>query len=102
MNSLAVSSGRFKAEARLAFMPDLRNMIASALEESGLDPRSLEIEITESTAMLNTEMTLATLRGLREMGVQIAIDDFGTGHSSLNYLRSFPIDSVKIDLDLVR
>jgi diguanylate cyclase (GGDEF)-like protein/PAS domain S-box-containing protein len=76
---------------------DLRRMIAAALEESGLDPRLLEIEITESTAMLNTERTLTTLRGLREMGVRIAIDDFGTGHSSLNYLRSFPIDSVKID-----
>jgi diguanylate cyclase (GGDEF)-like protein/PAS domain S-box-containing protein len=76
---------------------DLRRMIAAAIEESGLDPRLLEIEITESTAMLNTERTLTTLRGLREMGVRIAIDDFGTGHSSLNYLRSFPIDSVKID-----
>ena len=76
---------------------DLRKMIAAALEESGLDPHLLEIEITESTAMLNTERTLTTLRGLRAMGVRIAIDDFGTGHSSLNYLRSFPIDSVKID-----
>ncbi|MBV9496011.1 MAG: EAL domain-containing protein [Acidobacteria bacterium] len=76
---------------------DLRKMIAAALEESGLDPHLLEIEITESTAMINTERTLTTLRGLREMGVRIAIDDFGTGHSSLNYLRSFPIDSVKID-----
>jgi len=76
---------------------DLRRVIAAALEESGLDAHSLELEITESTAMQNTDRTLATLRGLREMGVRIAIDDFGTGHSSLNYLRSFPIDSVKID-----
>jgi diguanylate cyclase (GGDEF)-like protein/PAS domain S-box-containing protein len=76
---------------------DLREMIASALEESGLDPSMLEVEITESTAMHNTERTVATMRSLREMGVGIALDDFGTGHSALNYLRSFPIDRVKID-----
>jgi diguanylate cyclase (GGDEF)-like protein/PAS domain S-box-containing protein len=76
---------------------DLRSVIASALSESGLAPSSLELEITESTAMQNTERTVATLRALREMGVRIAIDDFGTGHSSLNYLRSFPLDTVKID-----
>jgi|GEM_PF-262148 len=76
---------------------DLRKMIASALGDSHLDACYLEVEITESTAMLNTERTVATMRGLRESGVRIAIDDFGTGHSSLNYLRSFPIDSVKVD-----
>ena len=52
--------------------------------------------------MANTERTIATLRRLREMGVRIAIDDFGTGHSSLNYLRSFPIDTVKIDQEFVQ
>jgi diguanylate cyclase (GGDEF)-like protein/PAS domain S-box-containing protein len=76
---------------------DLRRVIGAALAESGLDPHLLEIEITESTAMINTDRTLATLRGLREMGVRIAIDDFGRGHSSLDYLRSFPIDTLKID-----
>jgi len=81
---------------------DLPALIAAALEESGLAPRDLELEITESTAMQNTERTLATLRRLREMGLRIAIDDFGTGHSSLNYLRSFPIDTVKIDQEFVR
>ena len=80
---------------------DLLKMIASALDESGLAPSSLEIEITESTAMLNTDRTVATLRALRELGVRIAIDDFGTGHSALNYLRSFPIDCVKIDQTFV-
>ena len=76
---------------------DLRRMIASALDESGLDPRFLEVEITEGTAMQNIERAVSTMRSLRDMGVRIALDDFGTGHSSLNYLRSFPIDSVKID-----
>ena len=80
---------------------DLPKVIASALEESGLAPGDLELEITESAAMENAERTIATLRRLREMGVRIAIDDFGTGHSSLNYLRSFPIDSVKIDQEFV-
>jgi EAL domain-containing protein (putative c-di-GMP-specific phosphodiesterase class I) len=81
---------------------DLPLVIAAALELSGLAPRDLELEITESLAMQNTTRTIATLQRLREMGVQIAIDDFGTGHSSLNYLRSFPIDSVKIDQEFVQ
>jgi diguanylate cyclase (GGDEF)-like protein len=81
---------------------DLPLVIASALELSGLTPGDLELEITESLAMQNTSRTIATLHRLREMGVQIAIDDFGTGHSSLNYLRSFPIDSVKIDQEFVQ
>jgi diguanylate cyclase (GGDEF)-like protein/PAS domain S-box-containing protein len=76
---------------------DLREMIAAALDAAGLDASMLEVEITESTAMHNTERTVATMRSLREMGVRIALDDFGTGHSALNYLRSFPIDCVKID-----
>jgi len=81
---------------------DLPYVIASALELSGIAPHDLELEITESLAMQNTTRTIATLQRLREMGVQIAIDDFGTGHSSLNYLRSFPIDSVKIDQEFVQ
>ena len=81
---------------------DLPQVIAAALEHSGLAPHDLELEITESLAMQNTTRTIVTLNRLREMGVQIAIDDFGTGHSSLNYLRSFPIDSVKIDQEFVQ
>ncbi len=81
---------------------DLPLVIASALSSSGLAPGDLELEITESLAMQNTARTIQTLQRLREMGVQIAIDDFGTGHSSLNYLRSFPIDSVKIDQEFVQ
>ena len=80
---------------------DLRDVVARALEESSLDPRLLELEITESTAMRNTDRTIATLAQLRELGVRIALDDFGTGHSSLSYLRRFAIDRVKIDREFV-
>jgi diguanylate cyclase (GGDEF)-like protein/PAS domain S-box-containing protein len=80
---------------------DLRDVVAAALEESGLEPRYLELEITESTAMANSERTITALSELRELGVRIALDDFGTGHSSLNYLRRFPIDRVKIDQEFV-
>jgi len=80
---------------------DLPAQIAAALDDTGLAPGDLELEITESMAMHNTERTLLMLRRLREMGVRIAVDDFGTGHSSLNYLRSFPVDSVKIDQGFV-
>ena len=81
---------------------DLCEVVARALEESGLDPARLELEITETTAMLNSERTMTTLSGLRDLGVRIAIDDFGTGHSSLSYLRRFPIDRVKIDREFVQ
>jgi diguanylate cyclase (GGDEF)-like protein/PAS domain S-box-containing protein len=81
---------------------DLCKVVAAALEESGLEPRFLELEITESTAMMSMERTITTLTGLRELGVRIALDDFGTGHSSLSYLRRFPIDRVKIDQEFVQ
>lgn len=80
---------------------DLPAQVAAALEESGLAPGDLELEITESMALHNSDLTLGMLRHLREMGVRIAVDDFGTGHSSLHYLRSFPVDSVKIDQGFV-
>jgi diguanylate cyclase (GGDEF)-like protein/PAS domain S-box-containing protein len=80
---------------------DLKKVIVAAFTDAGLAPSDLELEITESTAMINTERTIATLRELRELGVRIALDDFGTGHSSLNYLRNFPIDRVKIDQEFV-
>ena len=80
---------------------DLVKMVIGALEDSGLKPGDLQLEITESAAMHNTERTIATLNKLNEMGVQLALDDFGTGHSSLSYLRRFPIHSVKIDQEFV-
>jgi EAL domain-containing protein (putative c-di-GMP-specific phosphodiesterase class I) len=72
------------------------------LHESGIDPRALELELTESALMKRVEATAAILRTLKESGVQIAVDDFGTGYSSLSYLRKFPIDSLKIDQSFVR
>jgi diguanylate cyclase (GGDEF)-like protein len=72
-------------------------VVVGALASSGLPAQRLEIEITESVLLQNTEMTLATLHQLRELGVKISMDDFGTGYSSLSYLRSFPFDKIKID-----
>lgn len=77
--------------------PSLLTTIELAIEAAGIDPSALEIEITESIAMHDMEATIATLTQLRATGVSIAIDDFGTGHSSLSYLKRFPIDALKID-----
>jgi len=80
---------------------DLVQDVAQALEESGLEPGNLVIELTESTIMHNTEANLGRLRQLKDLGVRLAIDDFGTGYSSLSYLHRFPIDILKIDQSFV-
>lgn len=71
--------------------------VRTALAESGLPARRLELEITESVLLVNGNATVAILHGLRGLGTRIAMDDFGTGYSSLSYLRSFPFDKMKID-----
>ena len=76
-------------------------VVAGALASSGLDPARLELEITESTLLQDSEQTLSTLHRLRELGVRIAMDDFGTGYSSLSYLQSFPFDKIKIDRSFI-
>ena len=81
--------------------PKLAQMVSHALKESGLPPKLLELEITESLAMQHTDVTLGTLKRLKKLGVSIAIDDFGTGYSSLAYLKRFPVDKVKIDRTFV-
>ncbi len=80
---------------------DLVRDVARALEESGLEPGTLVIELTESTMMHNTEANLERLRQLKALGVRLALDDFGTGYSSLSYLHRFPIDILKIDRSFV-
>jgi diguanylate cyclase (GGDEF)-like protein/PAS domain S-box-containing protein len=76
--------------------------VARALEESGLAPRWLEIEVTESLVMESAEEFVATLHALKALGIEISVDDFGTGYSSLNYLKRFPVDRLKVDLSFVR
>jgi diguanylate cyclase (GGDEF)-like protein/PAS domain S-box-containing protein len=76
--------------------------IFAVLEETGLDPSSLELELTEGVVMRHAESAELILKTLRAKGVKIAIDDFGTGYSSLSYLRKFPIDTLKIDQSFIR
>jgi len=76
--------------------------VRSALDASGLPPRRLELEITESALLNDSNKVLRMLHELRDLGVEIALDDFGTGYSSLSYLRSFPFDKIKIDQSFVR
>ncbi len=76
--------------------------VAQALEESGVDPRMLELELTESILIRDTDNVLATAKRLKNMGVNLSIDDFGTGYSSLSYLKRFDVNKLKIDRSFVR
>jgi diguanylate cyclase (GGDEF)-like protein len=92
--SLNLSGKHFKQET-------LVQEVRQVLEETGLDPRCLKLEITESAVMENAEQTIKILNQLKELGTQISVDDFGTGFSSLSYLHRFPIDTLKIDRSFV-
>jgi diguanylate cyclase (GGDEF)-like protein len=81
---------------------DVVGDVRAAVQESGLPPARLEVEITETVALYGPEATLKTLRGLKDVGVRLAIDDFGTGYSSLASLRHFPVETLKIDQAFVR
>ena len=81
--------------------PDLVGDVAGALERHGLEPSRLELEITESLLLQDTNQTLTILHDLRELGISISMDDFGTGYSSLSYLRRFPFDKIKIDRSFI-
>lgn len=81
--------------------PNVVSMITEILEETGLAPELLEIEITETTIMQNEDFTRQALEELRKMGVHISLDDFGTGYSSLSYLQKFPFSTVKIDRSFI-
>jgi EAL domain-containing protein (putative c-di-GMP-specific phosphodiesterase class I) len=76
--------------------------VFTILEETGLDPRCLELELTEGVLMKRAQSAASVLQTLRARGIQIAVDDFGTGYSSLSYLMKFPIDALKIDQSFVR
>jgi EAL domain-containing protein (putative c-di-GMP-specific phosphodiesterase class I)/GGDEF domain-containing protein/CheY-like chemotaxis protein len=82
--------------------PDLEVRIAQVLEETGLEPGGLELELTESMLFQDAERTTETLRAIKEMGVHLSIDDFGTGYSSLSYVKRFPVHALKIDQSFVR
>lgn len=80
---------------------NLVKTVAKVLEETGLDPKYLELEITESVAVRSTERVSRLLQDLRNLGIQIALDGFGTGYSSLSYLKNLPLDSLKIDQSFI-
>jgi len=82
--------------------PGFIDMVGRSLQENALDPELLELELTESTLMHHSEQALKIFRALKKMGVHLAIDDFGTGYSSLAYLKSFPVDRLKIDRSFLK
>ncbi|MDH5525704.1 MAG: EAL domain-containing protein [Nitrospirota bacterium] len=87
--------------ARQFWQDDLAERLGGLLAESGMDPRWLELEITESTFMHNAEETERTLRDLKALNISLSVDDFGTGYSSLAYLQRFPIDALKVDRSFI-
>jgi diguanylate cyclase len=93
---------RVNVSARQLAHDDLIDIVAAALERTGMDPSQLCLEVTESVLVEDPESSIRTLASLKQLGVKIAVDDFGTGYSSLEYLRSFPVDCVKIDRSFVR
>jgi diguanylate cyclase (GGDEF)-like protein/PAS domain S-box-containing protein len=93
--SVNISAVEFRSKGFLKNILDI-------LKDTRLDPRYLEIELTESVLMTHIEATSAVLHALKDLGVQVAIDDFGTGWSSLSYLRHFPIDALKVDKSFVQ
>ncbi len=81
--------------------PKFVDMLGRVLEDTGLKPSLLELEITESILMQNVGTTISTLNAISDMGIRLAVDDFGTGYSSLSYLKRFPIDTLKIDQSFI-
>ena len=94
MVAVNVSASEFRSEG-------LQKRVSAALLKAGLDSRRLELEITESVLLENSDANLTVLHHLRELGVKIALDDFGIGYSSLAYLRKFPFNRIKIDRSFV-
>ncbi|MBV8580484.1 MAG: EAL domain-containing protein [Candidatus Eremiobacteraeota bacterium] len=88
--------------ARQFYRGDIVRTVAQALEESGLEPHLLELELTESLTLDDTDATIRIMHDLKMLGVSLSLDDFGTGWSSLSYLRRFPLDRIKIDRSFMR
>jgi predicted signal transduction protein with EAL and GGDEF domain len=93
--SVNVSAIQFRHE-------DFSSGLATILQETGFDPKHLELEITESALVKRADRTASILKEVRAKGIQVSIDDFGTGYSSLSYLRKFPVDTLKIDQSFIR
>jgi EAL domain-containing protein (putative c-di-GMP-specific phosphodiesterase class I) len=87
--------------ARQFQLPTFIQTVAEILKETNLDPKWLELELTESSIMKDPDQAIEKLHELKLMGIKVAIDDFGTGYSSLNYLKRFPIDTLKIDKSFI-
>jgi EAL domain-containing protein (putative c-di-GMP-specific phosphodiesterase class I) len=81
--------------------PNLVDDVRRILDDTGLDPATLKLEITESVAVANTTLNRSTLASLRQLGIRLAVDDFGTGNAAMEYLRHFPVDTLKIDRSFV-
>jgi EAL domain-containing protein (putative c-di-GMP-specific phosphodiesterase class I) len=96
MNSMAVNVSAMEFRDK-----QFGEGVIEALDDAGLNPKHLQLELTEGILMKNAESTESILNALRARGVQVAIDDFGTGYSSLSYLTRFPIDTLKIDQSFV-
>jgi EAL domain-containing protein (putative c-di-GMP-specific phosphodiesterase class I) len=92
--SINISSRQFSQQ-------DLVEILSRFLNETGVDPHSVILEITESMIMENVDAAVETMNRLRKMGIQLHIDDFGTGHSSLSYLQLFPVSALKIDRSFI-
>lgn len=93
--SINISAKQFRSQY-------LVSMIGNALQESGLDPKYLELELTESMFIENVDEAIKTMHKLKELGVALSIDDFGSGYSSLSYLKIFPVDYLKIDRSFIK
>jgi EAL domain-containing protein (putative c-di-GMP-specific phosphodiesterase class I) len=90
-----VSAVQFRQEG-------FKELIGQVLNDTGLAPEYLELELTESLLLSNKDVMFEVLNGLKDMGLKLAIDDFGTGYSSLSYLRQFPVTKLKIDRSFIR
>lgn len=87
--------------AKQFLQPDLVDMVAYTIRETGINPRSLNLEITETVVMEDAKRTIQKLKQLKDLGLRLSVDDFGTGYSSLSYLQKFPLDMLKVDRSFV-